>query len=303
MRGSSQLSQDSGERDSKSVHRSSLWRSVGPSLIVLIVVLVIGYLMLERMSTLTARIEDFNQRIEQVAIQADNAATEAAAAQGAADTALDRAVGAEENAAEAARVRDAAAQARRRAEQATAEAEAVAAEAEVVAALAVEEAGRARAELERVEGERQEEMDRLQDALGAIVETRRTAIGLVMSLGNDAIEFAFDRAELGPEDRELLSRITGVLLTSSGFSVAVYGHTDDVGSAEYNQVLSERRARAVRDYLVESGVNSEIISTLGYGQSSPRANGTTTEARARNRRVEIAIIDVNLGPAREVLPR
>ena len=302
MGGSNDLSGDNVSRNSKSVH-DSRWHTLLPSLIMLIAVIAIGYLILERMSTLTVRIEEINQQVEEVGLQADLAATVAIGAQDAANTALDRAVGAEENAAEAARGRDAAAVARRRAEEATAEAESVAAEAETAAALATAEAGRVRADLERVERERQEELDRLQDALGAIVETRRTALGLVMSLGSDAIEFAFDRADLAADDRELLSRITGVLMTSTGFSVAVYGHTDDVGSAKYNQELSERRARAVRDYLVEAGVNSEIVSTLGYGQSSPRVEGTTNEARARNRRVEIAIIDVNLGSAREVSPQ
>ncbi len=67
--------------------------------------------------------------------------------------------------------------------------------------------------------------------------------------------------ELERPDRKLLSRIAGILLTSGNFSVAVYGHTDDVGDDAYHQRLSERRAGAVPDYLVEAGVNSAIIST------------------------------------------
>ena len=152
----------------------------------------------------------------------------------------------------------------------------------------------ARAETERVRRERQAEFDRLQEALSRIVETRRTALGLVMNLGSDAIEFDFDRAELRPENRELLSRIVGILLSSEGYSLYVYGHTDDVGSADYNLELSERRAEAVRDYLVETGIDGAIIDTKGYGKSSPRADGIDAESRAKNRRVEIGIVDVRI---------
>ena len=162
------------------------------------------------------------------------------------------------------------------------------------------EAATARREAEQIRRERQAELDRLQRALGAIVETRRTALGLVMNLGTDAIEFEFDRADLGSEERELLSRISGVLLTSSGYSVYVYGHTDDVGTEEYNQQLSERRADSVRDYLVESGINADIVTIRGYGQSSPRAEGTSAQARASNRRVEIGVVDVAVDVLGEV---
>ena len=268
-------------------------RTVLPSLIVLFAVIATGYLILDRLSMMDERMAGSDARIEQLADQADRAVVAANSAVETADTALTRAEGAEQNAAEAALTREAALESRRAAE-------AIAAEAEEVARVATEEAGRARADLERLEQERQEELDRLQAALGAIVETRRTALGLVMNFGSDAIEFGFDIADLSGEDRELLSRVAGILLTSSGFSVAVYGHTDDVGTDEYNQTLSERRARSVRDYLVEAGVSPDIVSTLGYGKSSPRVEGTTSEARAMNRRVEIAIIDVNLGPARAI---
>lgn len=278
----------------------SLARTVLPSLIVLLAVFAIGTLILDRLSMMDERLTEFDGRVEQLADQAGGAVAAANSAQETADTALTRATGAEQNAAEAARTREAALESQQVAESAAAAAEATAAAAEEVARLATEEAGRARADLERLEQERQEELDRLQAALGAIVETRRTALGLVMNFDSEAIEFAFDRADLGGEDRELLSRVAGILLTSSGFSVAVYGHTDDVGSDEYNQTLSEQRARSVRDYLVEAGVSPDTVSTLGYGKSSPRVEGTTSEARAKNRRVEIAIIDVNLGAARPI---
>jgi outer membrane protein OmpA-like peptidoglycan-associated protein len=150
------------------------------------------------------------------------------------------------------------------------------------------------AESDRIRKEREEELTRLQDALGKIAETRRTALGLVMNLDSHAIQFEFDKAMLLPANRELLSRIAGILLTSKGYSITVYGHTDDVGSEAYNQELSDRRARAVRDYLVEAGISPEIITTKAYGKTKPLVEGKTPDARAKNRRVEIGIVDTIL---------
>src|SRR5438876_4304111 len=199
-----------------------------------------------------------------------------------------RAVRAEENARTAAEARDKAQAERAEAENKSAEAQ-----------TSAEQARAALAEAEKIRQQREQDLDRLQKALGALVETRRTALGLVMNLGENAIQFDFDRATLRPQNRELLSRIAGILLTAKGYSIYVYGHTDDVGSNEYNRDLSQRRARTVRDYLVEAGMDSTIITTRGYGKSSPRAPGTTQEARARNRRVEIGIVDVSLDFAGE----
>lgn len=150
------------------------------------------------------------------------------------------------------------------------------------------------AEAERIRKEREEELVRLHDALGKIAETRRTAMGLVMNLDSNAIQFEFDKAALLSGNREVLSRIAGILLTSKGYQITVYGHTDDVGSAAYNRELSGRRARTVRNYLVEAGISPEIISTKAYGKSKPLVEGKTPEARAKNRRVEIAIVDTIL---------
>ena len=197
-----------------------------------------------------------------------------------------RAIRAEENAM-------AAAEARVRAEKESAEAAAQ-------AQTSAEQARAALAEEEEIRQQRESDLNRLQQALGALVETRRTALGLVMNLGSEAIQFDFDRADLRPEYRELLSRIAGVLLTAKGYSIYVYGHTDDVGTDEYNRGLSERRARAVRDYLMEAGLGSGIITTRGYGKSSPLVPGTSAEARAKNRRVEIGIVDVAIDVKGEV---
>jgi OOP family OmpA-OmpF porin len=112
-----------------------------------------------------------------------------------------------------------------------------------------------------------------------------------MNLGSDTLKFDFDRATLRPENREILRKISGVLLTSAGYRVQIYGHTDDIGTTEYNQELSERRAATVREYLIEAGIDPGIIATKGFGKSNPLVPGTSNEARSMNRRVEIGIID------------
>ncbi len=208
--------------------------------------------------------------------------------------ALDRAQEAELSALEAARGKDAADSARRKAERDRAEARRQAEAAEQEARTAQEDARAAREESERIRAERERELNRLHEVLSGIVETRRTALGVVMNLGSDAVEFDFDKATLRPENRELLSRIAGVLLTSKGYRVQIHGHTDDIGSSEYNQRLSERRAKAVRDYLVDAGIDPGIVSTKGHGKANPVVPGTTPKARAKNRRVEIGIIDATI---------
>jgi outer membrane protein OmpA-like peptidoglycan-associated protein len=191
----------------------------------------------------------------------------------------------------AAELAAAAADGRVRAESAQMQAESERDEALLEALEMSRRAATAQEELEQIQEARRQELNRLHDALGRIVETRRTAIGLVMNLGSDAIQFDFDQAALKPENRELLSRIAGILMTAEGYRIQVGGHTDDVGTEEYNQRLSERRAQAVHDYLIEAGISPDIITTKGYGKTNPLVEGTDSTSRARNRRVEIGIID------------
>jgi outer membrane protein OmpA-like peptidoglycan-associated protein len=190
-----------------------------------------------------------------------------------------------------------------------AESQAARADAESRAARVRDEAEQARAEarqarddLDELRRRRDQELERMQDALSRIAPTRRTPLGMVVELADDSFKFDFDQATLRPENREILSRIAGVLLASKGYRVYVYGHTDDVGTEEYNQTLSERRAQAVGGYLIQAGVPSDLISTKGYGKSSPRVPATTREARQRNRRVEVGIVDTIIEYGQTVRP-
>ena len=192
-----------------------------------------------------------------------------------------------QQAAQAAASAQLAAQQRDRAEEAQAKSESKAQAAQQQATVAEQKA-------EQYRNQREEELARLQQVLGQIADTRRTAMGLVMTLGSNSVRFDFDKEEIKPEYRETLSRVAGVLMTLKGYSIYVYGYTDDVGTQEYNVKLSERRAQAVRDYLVHAGLDPGIIITKGFGKSDPRVAGEGAQVRASNRRVEIGIVDSTL---------
>jgi outer membrane protein OmpA-like peptidoglycan-associated protein len=150
------------------------------------------------------------------------------------------------------------------------------------------------AKQEQSNAEAQAQLTQLQEALGQIAETRRTALGLVMTLDSKSIRFDFDKATIKPEYRDILNRIAGIMMTLKGYTIAVYGYTDDVGTQSYNLQLSQRRAQAVRDFLVQTGISATIMSTKGFGKADPRVPGDSEQARAANRRVEIGIVDSKL---------
>ena len=267
--------------------RSSSWGLRALSVAVLAIVFIlfvgVGFLGFQILD----RFEAVDERLDAVVSRAEDA-------EAISRKAMDRAVVAETAAQAAARARQEA-----ELEKALASAEAEAARGDAEAALddaarARQVAARAQAEAARIRQQAEAELNRLESALGQVAETRRTALGLVMSLGSDYLKFEFDKAELRPEDRELLSRIAGILLTSKDYAVSVNGHTDDVGNAEYNQELSERRAQAVRDYLVGAGLSPSILTVTGHGKSLPLVQGTSDEARAKNRRVELGIVNTRI---------
>jgi len=162
------------------------------------------------------------------------------------------------------------------------------------AATAQQQANQATQKAEEYRKQREEELQQLQQVLGQIAETHRTAMGLVMTLGEKSIRFDFDKAEIKPQYRDTLNRIAGVLMTLKQYSIYVYGYTDDVGTKEYNLKLSARRAQAVRDSLIQAGIKRGVVTTKGFGKSDPRVKGETSEARSANRRVEIGVVDSRL---------
>ncbi|MDA8132908.1 MAG: OmpA family protein [Elusimicrobia bacterium] len=103
------------------------------------------------------------------------------------------------------------------------------------------------------------------------------------------IDFETGSAKLKPSSYELLDRIAVILINKNRLKLIVEGHTDDVGSAEYNQDLSLRRANSVKMYLATKGVYPDYIRIYGYGETKPVVAEKTPEARALNRRVEFRI--------------
>jgi OOP family OmpA-OmpF porin len=101
------------------------------------------------------------------------------------------------------------------------------------------------------------------------------------------VNFDFDKADIRPDAAVILDEAASLLNDNPGRSVSVGGHTDSVGADAYNQSLSERRAAAVKDYLVGRGVDAGRLSTTGYGESNPIASNDTADGRALNRRVEL----------------
>jgi outer membrane protein OmpA-like peptidoglycan-associated protein len=199
-----------------------------------------------------------------------------------------------QQASQAAANAQAAAQQRDLAKQAQSNSEAQAQLAQQQAAAEQQRANQAAQQAEEYRQQREAELAQLQQALGQIAETRRTAMGLVMTLDSKSIRFDFDKANIKPEYRDVLNRVAGILMTLKGYTIAVYGYTDDIGTQAYNLQLSQRRAEAVRDFLVQAGISATIMSTKGFGKSDPRVSGDNEQARAANRRVEIGIVDSRL---------
>jgi outer membrane protein OmpA-like peptidoglycan-associated protein len=103
------------------------------------------------------------------------------------------------------------------------------------------------------------------------------------------VNFDFDKSNIRADARPVLDEAINILKTESGISVVAEGHTDAVGTDAYNQRLSERRARAVKDYLVNGGISPSRIETVGYGEAQPVASNETADGRAQNRRTELRV--------------
>jgi len=107
--------------------------------------------------------------------------------------------------------------------------------------------------------------------------------------------FAVDSAEINPGFYSTLDKISGIVKKYGKTQLNVAGHTDSTGSAEHNQVLSERRAGSVQGYLVSNGVLPQRVSAAGYGKSQPIASNASEAGRRLNRRVDITIIPITEG--------
>jgi outer membrane protein OmpA-like peptidoglycan-associated protein len=246
------------------------------------------------------RAEDERQVAERAKADAERSRTAAESDKQAADAAraaAERAKAeAERSKSEAERAADRLADERRAAEDARKAAELARASAEAQAQQAQSTAAEAQEAAARAEREKTELREQLREQLNVILETRETARGLIVNLSD--VLFDTGSASLKPGAREKLAKVAGIILAHPGLEMAVEGHTDSVGSASYNQQLSERRADSVRDYLVRQGIAPSVVATSGVGKDQPVASNSTAAGRQQNRRVELIVSGEPIGRRR-----
>jgi len=203
---------------------------------------------------------------------------------------------------------------RQAADQARAQAEAAAQRSQALAAQAAQEraqadaaraaaldqqraaeaaAKQAQLSMQAAENEKAQLRERLRQQLSMILETRETARGLIVNISD--VLFDFNQYTLKPGAREKMAKVSGILLAYPGLKIRLEGHTDAIGTDDYNQQLSEKRAGAVREYLVSQGVAADTVSSVGFGKANPVASNDTAEGRQRNRRVEMVVSGVPIG--------
>lgn len=119
------------------------------------------------------------------------------------------------------------------------------------------------------------------------VEVQKNQIAI-----HEKIQFETNQASIKPESNDLLDEIVAVVQSTPQIAhLSIEGHTDSTGNAAHNQRLSEQRAAAVQDYLVQHGVSTERLSSKGWGAQKPLADNATPTGREQNRRVELVILE------------
>ena len=157
-----------------------------------------------------------------------------------------------------------------------------------------EQRAAARAELDRAarekaqaEAEKVELRAQLLQQFNSILATRDSARGLIVNMSD--VLFDTGKYALRPAAREKLAKVAGVISGHAGLKLEVEGHTDSVGSDEYNQTLSEKRGEAVREYLTAQGIAPESVTSRGFGETQPTGSNDNAAGRQENRRVELVV--------------
>jgi outer membrane protein OmpA-like peptidoglycan-associated protein len=166
------------------------------------------------------------------------------------------------------------------AEKAQADAEAKQAAEEARTEAAQEEAQRARAATAALRAQ-------LLQQLNSVLQTTDSPRGLVVNMAD--VLFDFGKYNLKPDAQIKLAKLAGIIQAHPGLHLAIEGHTDNIGSDEANMKLSQQRADAVRDFLIQQGLAPSTVSALGLGKADPVADNSTSEGRQKNRRVEIIV--------------
>ncbi|MFH0842037.1 MAG: OmpA family protein [Bacteroidota bacterium] len=119
-------------------------------------------------------------------------------------------------------------------------------------------------------------------------QVERVGEGIVVEF-NSAVLFAVNKSDLSTDAKGNLDKLVTVLNTYPDTNIEIQGHTDDTGTEEYNQTLSEKRAGAVSTYLTDKAITPARVTTRGFGELAPKYDNTATDGRTQNRRVEFLI--------------
>jgi outer membrane protein OmpA-like peptidoglycan-associated protein len=133
-----------------------------------------------------------------------------------------------------------------------------------------------------------------QQLAGTGVSVTRNGDSITLNMPGN-ITFKTDSADLNPGFYDVLNSVSVVLKEYDKTILEVAGHTDNTGSTQYNQALSERRAGSVAQYLESHGVNAQRVMTVGAGETHPVASNATPEGRQANRRVELSLEPITAG--------
>jgi len=128
--------------------------------------------------------------------------------------------------------------------------------------------------------------------LAKLAAVKEEARGLVITLSGSVL-FASNQSTLLPAAQNRLNQVADALMKTKERKLTVEGHTDSQGSTSYNQELGQKRADAVRSYIIARGYSGDLIQAQGIGEERPVADNTSPEGRANNRRVEIVVERVN----------
>lgn len=155
---------------------------------------------------------------------------------------------------------------------------------EVERSKAADMANKLKSDIQAMQEEADKKFKELQSSL---IQVTNDARGTIISMSD--ILFETGNADLTADLKTSLAKIAGILLVFKNSRVVVEGHTDNVGTEEYNQSLSERRAENVMNFLSEQGVAATRLTAIGYGLSRPVSDNETKEGRAKNRRVDLIV--------------
>jgi outer membrane protein OmpA-like peptidoglycan-associated protein len=131
-----------------------------------------------------------------------------------------------------------------------------------------------------------------------VSEVRRAAAELLQVVIPNELLFPFGQTDIEPSGAKILDSIAQILVAHRDVTVRIVGHTDSIGSAGYNQYLTEQQAGAVRSRLVAHGLPAARVAAEGRGESEPRADNATETGRRLNRRVELLIFPATGDAAR-----